>query len=264
MEDDFFPRRRLDSMVNTVERFSNRVENYVKYRPTYPPEVLQLFKNEMNLQTASVIADIGAGTGISAKIYLENGNRVFAVELNAAMRDAAKEFLKEYPNLTLVDGTSENTTLGNDSVDFVVAAQAFHWFKQEETRAEFARILKDEGYVALIWNERQLDSTAFLKDYEKHLIEFGTDYEKIRHDNITKETLQKFFQTDFQEAVFQNQQTVDFDGLKGRMLSASYVPPPENPRFPAMLKNLESLFAEHAENGRIDILYDTKIFYGQI
>ncbi len=251
-------------MTDTVERFSNRVANYVKYRPTYPPEVLQLFKDEMNLQTDSVVADIGSGTGISTKIFLENGNPVFAVEPNAAMRDAAADFLRGYLNLTLVNGTSENTTLENDSVDFVIAAQAFHWFKQSETRAEFARILKDKGFVALIWNERRLDTTEFLKDYENLLIEYGTDYEKIRHDNISKETLRSFFQTDFKEAVFQNKQTVDFDGLKGRMLSASYVPAPENPRFSAMLKNLESLFAKHAENGRIDILYDTKIFYGQI
>ena len=250
--------------METVERFSNRVENYVKYRPTYPPEVLQLFKNEMNLRNDSVVADIGAGTGISTKIFLENGNPVFAVEPNAAMREAAAEFLKNFPKLTIVNGTSEATTLENDSVDFIVAAQAFHWFKQAEARTEFARILKDKGYVALIWNERQLDTTEFLKDYENLLIEYGTDYEQIRHDNITKETLRKFFQTDFKEAFFQNIQTVDFDGLKGRMLSASYVPAPENPRFPAMLKNLETLFAEHAENGRIDILYDTKIFYGQI
>ena len=250
--------------METVERFSNRVENYVKYRPTYPPEVLHLFRDEMSLQTNSVVADIGAGTGISTKFFLENGNPVYAVEPNAAMREAAKEFLKDFPKLTLVNGTSEVTTLANNSVDFVVAAQAFHWFKQAEARTEFARILKDRGYVALIWNERQLNTTEFLKDYENLLIEYGTDYEKIRHDNITKETLRNFFQTDFKEAIFQNKQTVDFDGLKGRMLSASYVPAPENPRFPAMLKNLETLFAEHAENGRIDILYDTKIFYGQI
>lgn len=251
-------------MANTVERFSNRVENYVKYRPTYPPEVLQLFKNEMNLRTDSVVADIGAGTGISTKIFLENGNPVFAVEPNAAMREAAAEFLEDFSNLTLVNGTSEDTTLEDNSIDLVVAAQAFHWFKREETRTEFKRILKDKGCVALIWNERQLETTAFLQDYEKHLIEFGTDYETIRHDTITKETLRNFFRDDCNEAVFQNQQTVDSEGLKGRMLSASYVPSPENPRFPAMLKNLESLFAKHAENGRIDILYDTKIFYGQI
>jgi hypothetical protein len=115
-----------------------------------------------------------------------------------------------------------------------------------------------------MWNERQLDTTAFLKDYESLLIEFGTDYETVRHEYITKETLQNFFQTNFSQAIFQNSQTVDFDGLRGRMLSSSYIPSADNPRFAEMLKNLESLFAEHAENGKIDILYDTKVFYGRI
>jgi len=251
-------------MVDSVERFSNRVENYVKYRPYYPKEILQLFRDEMNLQKNSVVADIGAGTGISAKLFLENGNPVFGVEPNAAMREAAENYLQNFPNFKIVDGTAEKTNLPDKSVDFVVAAQAFHWFDQTTTRKEFKRILKDRGFVALIWNERQLDSTAFLRGYENLLTRFGIDYQQVRHENITKETLQDFFQTEFLQAIFQNSQTVDLDGLRGRMLSSSYVPSAENPRFAEMLKNLESLFAEHAENGKIDILYDTKVFYGQI
>ncbi len=251
-------------MVDSVERFSNRVENYVKYRPYYPKEILQLFRDEMNLQKNFVVADIGAGTGISAKLFLENGNPVFGVEPNAAMREAAENYLQNFPNFKIVDGTAEKTNLPDKSVDFVVAAQAFHWFDQTTTRKEFKRILKDRGFVALIWNERQLDSTAFLRGYENLLTRFGIDYQQVRHENITKETLQDFFQTEFLQAIFQNSQTVDLDGLRGRMLSSSYVPSAENPRFAEMLKNLESLFAEHAENGKIDILYDTKVFYGQI
>ncbi len=250
--------------MKTVERFSNRVENYVKYRPNYPTKILQLFVDEMNLRKDSVVADIGAGTGISARLFLENGNQVFGVEPNEAMRKAAEEYLKDFSNFKSINGTAENTSLENESVDFIVAAQAFHWFDETKTRKEFKRILKDDGFVVLMWNERQLDTSAFLKNYESLLIEFGTDYETVRHDNITKETLQDFFQTDFRQAIFQNSQTVDFDGLRGRMLSASYVPSAENPRFREMLKNLESLFAEYAENGKIDILYDTKVFYGQI
>lgn len=251
-------------MANTVERFSNRVENYVKYRPSYPKEILDLFRMEMNLNKNSIVADIGSGTGISAKLFLENGNSVIGVEPNAAMRAAAEEFLKDYPNFTIVNGTAEKTTLADKSADFIIAAQAFHWFDEAKTRSEFERILKDAGFVALVWNERQLDTTAFLRDYEQLLIEFGTDYEMVRHENITKETLRNFFQTDFAEAVFSNAQTVDFDGLRGRMLSSSYIPSEENPRFPEMIKKLKSLFATHAENGKIQILYNTKIFYGQI
>ena len=251
-------------MSDTVERFSDRVENYVKYRPGYPLEVLSLFHEEMNLQKSSVVADIGAGTGISAKIFAANGNVVFGVEPNVLMREAAVEFLQDFPNFEAIDGTAENTTLFDNSIDFVIAAQALHWFDETNTRREFKRILKDGGYVVLIWNERQLDTTAFLRGYENLLIEFGTDYEQIRHDNITRETLRDFFQTDFRQAVFHNAQTVDFDGLKGRMLSSSYIPSADDSRYVEMIKNLETLFAEHAENGKIDILYDTKVFYGQI
>ncbi len=251
-------------MSDTIERFSNRVENYVKYRPSYPKQVLELFRAEMNLQNDSIVADIGSGTGISAKLFLENGNTVFGVEPNKAMCEAAESFLQDFTNFKSVNGTAENTNLQNESVDFVVAAQAFHWFERAKTRNEFKRILREKGFVALMWNERQLDSTAFLRDYEQLLIKFGTDYETVRHENITKETLQDFFQTDFEQKTFSNAQTVNFDGLKGRMLSSSYIPTAENSRFRKMLENLETLFAQHSEIGKIEILYDTNVFYGQI
>lgn len=251
-------------MANSVERFSNRVENYVKYRPGYPPEILRLFKDELNLRTDSIVADIGAGTGISARIFLENGNPVFAVEPNEAMREAAIEFLKDYPKFTPVRGTSENTTLENDSVDFVVAAQAFHWFERAETRREFKRILKDAGYVVLIWNERQLDSTDFLREYETFLHEYATDYATVRHENTSPEMIGDFFQTSFQRKTFQMSQKFDYAGLEGRLLSSSYTPTAENPRFEPMIKELKRLFTKHEKDGRINFLYNTKVYYGQL
>ncbi|CAN5261767.1 class I SAM-dependent methyltransferase [soil metagenome] len=250
--------------MNTVERFSNRVENYIKYRPVYPPKILDLFRSKMNLQKSSVIADIGSGTGISAKLFLENGNQVFGVEPNEDMREAAETYLNNFPNFKSINGTAENTTLADKSVEFVIAAQAFHWFDNAKAGEEFRRILRDKGFIALIWNERQLDTNKFLRDYENLLSEFGTDYEKVRHDNINEKDLRQFFMTDVQQAAFLNIQRLDFEGLKGRMLSASYMPTAENPRFDEMIKKLESLFAEHAENGRIEILYNTNIFYAQI
>lgn len=250
-------------MSNTVERFSNRVENYVKYRPGYPPDVLQAFRDEMSLTEDSVIADIGSGTGISAKVFLENSNTVFGIEPNAAMREAAENFLKDFPKFESVDGTAENTTLADDSVDFVTAAQAFHWFDPAKTRAEFSRILRAKGYVVLIWNERLLDANDFLRDYEKLLIKYGSDYEKVRHDNIDPNKLKEFFQNDFSQKTFRNVQTLDFDGLKGRLMSSSYMPTENDDRFEPMIVELRALFENHAENGKIEILYDTNIFYSQ-
>jgi ubiquinone/menaquinone biosynthesis C-methylase UbiE len=250
-------------MTNTVERFSNRVENYAKYRPDYPREVLDLFRNEMNLEKSSAVADVGSGTGLSARLFLENGNTVFGVEPNEAMRKAAEKLLIDFSNFKSVDGSAENTTLPESSVDLVIAAQAFHWFDQEKTRAEFKRILKDQGFAALIWNERQLDSTPFLRDYEQFLLKFATDYEKVRHENVHGGVLRNFFQKDFVSATFLNVQTHDFEGLKGRVLSSSYMPSEKDLVFESMIAELESLFAKYSENGKIQILYDTKVHYSQ-
>ena len=250
-------------MTNTVERFSDRVENYVKYRPTYPPGVLDLFREEMNLQTGSVIADIGSGTGISTKIFLENGNTVFGVEPNEQMREAAEKFLKDFPNFKSIDGTAENTNLPDESIDFVVAAQAFHWFDKEQTRAEFKRILRPRGFVVLIWNERQLDTTEFLLEYENLLIEFGNDYQKVRHDNVTESTLSEFFQIDFRRKSFLNVQTLDFEGLKGRLLSSSYMPSEKDSKFEPMIGKLRLVFDKYSESGKIQVLYSTNVFYSQ-
>jgi ubiquinone/menaquinone biosynthesis C-methylase UbiE len=249
--------------MNTVERFSDRVENYVKYRPDYPPQVLELFRSEMDLHENSIVADIGAGTGISSKIFLENGNTVFGVEPNRAMRAAATEFLKDYTNFRIVDGTAENTNLPDDSIDFVVAAQAFHWFDTGATLPEFTRILRDKGFIALIWNERQLDTTEFLREYEKLLIEFGNDYESVRHDNLDEKIFADFFQKEFRRKTFQNAQIEGLEGLKGRIQSSSYMPSETDDRFAPMNREIERIFAKHAENGKIQILYSTNVFYAR-
>lgn len=251
-------------MTNTVERFSNRVENYVKYRPGYPPEILKLFRNEMFLRTDSVVADIGSGTGISALLFLENGNEVFGVEPNSAMREAAEEFLTDFSKFQSVDGTAENTNLSDNSVDFVIAAQAFHWFDKDKTPREFRRILREDGFVVLIWNERQLDSNPFLRDYEELLKKYGTDYEKVRHDNLDKEIFEKSFQAEFSVKTFLNVQTLDFEGLKGRVLSSSYMPSENDSRFEPMIVELQRLFEKYTESGKIQILYNTNIFYTRL
>ena len=250
-------------MNDTVERFSNRVANYVKYRPGYPPEVLELFENEMDLTRDSIVADIGSGTGLSAKLFLENGNTVYGVEPNAAMRDAAEEYLKEFPTFISHDGSAEETRLDDASIDFVIAAQAFHWFDPDKTRTELTRILRPGGYIALIWNERQLDTTEFLRDYEKLLLKYATDYEKVRHENIDEKRLGDFFQTGYSSATFPNVQVFDFSGLRGRLLSASYMPAEDHPTFPSLEKELRGLFTKHSENDRIKVFYDTNIYYKQ-
>jgi SAM-dependent methyltransferase len=251
-------------MSDTVERFSNRVANYVKYRPGYPAEMMDFFRERLGLERGSVVADVGSGTGLSARPFLEAGCTVYGVEPNAAMREAAEEFLAEFPGFKSTDGASNATMLGDSSCDFVVAAQAFHWFEPEATRAEFRRILKAGGYVALIWNERQLDTTEFLREYEKLLLKYGRDYAEVRHEQIDEAVLGGFFRAEFGRATFANRQDFDLAGLRGRMLSSSYMPDETDAAFPLLEKELESLFAKHNESGRITVFYDTNVFYSRL
>jgi len=250
-------------MVSSVERFSDRVANYVKYRPSYPREVLELFRDEMGLTPDSVIADVGSGTGIFARLFLENGNIVCGVEPNGPMRAAAEEFLAAYARFRSIDGTAENTGLASGSADLVTAAQAFHWFERGPARREFLRILKPGRNVALVWNERKLESNAFLIEYEQFLKKFALDYAQVRHDHIDRGTLKSFFQKDFETRIFSNSQILDFDGLLGRVLSASYMPNESSADFAEMKNDLLLLVAKHSESGKIELLYDTAVHYSQ-
>lgn len=249
--------------MKTAERFSNRVDSYVRYRPGYPDAMLEVFRSEMGLSPASVVADIGCGPGQSSVPFLEFGCRVFGVEPNELMRKAAEEILSGYENFEAVDGNAHATGLENDSIDVVIAAQAFHWFNDPGTVAEFGRILRSGGFAALIWNERQLAATPFLRDYESLLLEFGTDYESVRHDAITQSELTRVFGKDFRTSTYPNAQVLDLEGVKGRLTSSSYTPAKGDPRYGPMIEKLESIFAEHNESDRIQILYDTNVFYTQ-
>ncbi|HSS20701.1 MAG TPA: class I SAM-dependent methyltransferase [Pyrinomonadaceae bacterium] len=249
-------------MTDPLTRFSTRVGNYVKYRPTYPPETVQLLKDCCGLNDSSLIADIGSGTGISSELFLRNSNSLFGVEPNEAMRTAAEQLLAAYPQFVSVNGTAEATTLANNSVDFIVAAQAFHWFDQDEAKREFVRILRPGGWVVLIWNERLLDTSAFLKGYEDLLMRFGVDYQQVRHENVASEIAAFFAPEKFELKVFKNAQNFDFASLKGRLLSSSYVPEATHPTFNPMLAKLEELFEANQRDGKVSFDYETKIYFG--
>jgi SAM-dependent methyltransferase len=249
---------------NATSRFSGRAENYIRYRPGYPPEVLNALQAECGLRSHNIVADIASGTGIWTRTLLENGNPVFGVEPNAEMREAAERLLSEFPNFTSVAGTAETTTLADHSVDFVTAAQAAHWFDREQSRQEFARILKSGGWLVLMWNERLTDSTAFLRDYEDLLLTFGTDYQDVRHERTTDAVNEFFDPAPFQERAFPMLQEFDYAGLEGRLLSSSYVPGPEHPKHAPMLRELRRVFDEHVVDGRVICEYKTRLYFGRL
>ncbi|MDQ3804821.1 MAG: class I SAM-dependent methyltransferase [Acidobacteriota bacterium] len=252
-------------MSKNVERFSTRVENYVKYRPGYPPAVLDLLRAECGLTAQSVVADVGSGTGILAELFLKNGNRVYGVEPNREMREAGERLLAAYANFVSVEGRAEATTLPDAAVDFVTAGQAMHWFDTEGARREFARVLRPGGWVVVVWNERRAEGTPFLEAYERLLLTYGTDYGEVSHKYAEDSLIGPFFGAGVARLkTFENRQVFDFDGLKGRLLSASYVPEPGHPNFLPMMRQLDALFREHEQAGQVFVEYETKVYYGRI
>jgi len=253
------------SFSDAKERFSNRVEDYVRFRPGYPAEILPLLKTWTSFRADHVVADIGSGTGLLSKLFLDFGNRVIGVEPNSEMRAAGEEFLGAYPKFKSVAGSAEATTLPSDFVDFVAAGQAFHWFQMPAARQEFHRILKSEGRVLVIWNERLLDETAFLREYEELLNRFGTDYAKVSESYPRAEQMLEFFgANEFTSHSLPNFQEFDFAGLSGRLRSSSYAPPPGHPQFEPMMKELRGLFDAHHQAGVVRMEYRTRVYAGKL
>ncbi|MBN8585007.1 MAG: class I SAM-dependent methyltransferase [Ignavibacteria bacterium] len=245
---------------NSKTRFTDRVENYIKYRPSYPAEVIEYLKSEGILRPDSVIADIGSGTGISAELFLKNGNTVYGVEPNDAMREAAEKLLSGYRNFRSINASAEDTKLPDNSIDVIICAQAFHWFDIPKVKIEFKRILKPTGSVCLMWNERILDGNPFLIAYENLLLKYGTDYKNVRHENIDDNKLYEFFEGGYTKKTFPNKQVFDLAGVTRRLLSSSYTPQYDSPLYEPMLAELNEIFEQYQVDGKIEFLYDTNVY----
>jgi len=248
--------------ITPTQRFSSRVGNYSRFRPSYPAEIVGILRQECGLSPESVIADVASGTGIFTRLLLENGNRAFGVEPNDAMRKAGEEYLAAYPKFASVAGTAENTTLPDASVDLVTAAQAAHWFDRGKAITEFRRILKPEGYLVLLWNDRRTDASAFARDYESLLLEYGTDYAEVKRRDAAS---QEFFgEIKHEKRVLRNFQKFDYTAVEGRLLSSSYTPPVGHPAHEPMLSELRRIFETYQRGGAVLMEYDTNLYFGQL
>jgi len=242
-----------------TERFSSRVEDYLRYRPSYPAAVIALLERECGLTPQSRVADIGSGTGLHSELFLRFGCEVTGVEPNAEMRSAGQRLLAAWPRFHSVNGRAEATTLPDGSVDLVSAAQAFHWFSPDAARTEFQRILKPRGWVALVWNER-LSSPGFNAGYEDLVTRYGPE-----HPHAEPSEMDHFFGEDgWRLAQFPNQQVFDREGLRGRFLSSSYAPLPGAENYPPSMQGLDRLFDEFQRDGRVTLLYTTEVYIGRL
>jgi SAM-dependent methyltransferase len=251
--------------LDPTARFSDRVEDYVRHRPDYPPMLMTWLRDEQGVGSDWRVADIGAGTGISTGMWLDAGHTVIGVEPNLAMRAAAQAAFSGHPRLAWSDGTAEHTGLADASVDLVSAAQAFHWFDPESARSEWARILRPGGLAVVYWNSRIATGNPFLEGYERLLRAFGTDYARVAERHPDDAAMQAWFGSGLHGvARFANSQRLDFDALRGRLLSSSYAPQPGHPRHQDALAALHELYDANAVNGCVDVEYATRVFAGAL
>ncbi len=246
---------------DATTRFSNRVADYVRFRPSYPRAVLEFLAQTCDLSPRSVVADVGSGTGLLSRLFLENGNQVYGVEPNAEMRAAAEQLLAGYPKFASLPARAEVTGLPDASVDFVVAGQAFHWFDHDLARAEFLRVLRPGGWIALVWNDRQIDTTPFLREYERLLRAYATDYAAVNHKEVGLPVLRRVFGPGVGRAIFDNRQRFDLDGVTGRLMSSSYAPPPGHPNYEPLMTGVRAAFDRYNENGVVEFLYTTELYW---
>jgi len=255
----------IDPSLRPTERFSSRVEAYRRFRSRYPREIIPLLEERCALTRESVIADIGAGTGMLSELFLENGNRVYGVEPNADMRAVCEELVPRHPLLTCVDGAAEETHLPDRSADFVAIGRALHWFDQARCRPEFIRILRPGGWVVLASQGPHTRSEPVVRDFQTILKEHGLDYAQMRHrydlDNLARRL---YAGGEFHEAEFASAEEMTYEELEGFMLSLSVTPQPGHPGFPAMQQALREYFARHESGGKIRIPMTCKIHFGHL
>lgn len=252
-------------VTDPILRFSSRVENYIRYRPRYPRGVIETLRSECGLVPSAMVADVGSGAGALTEVFLSNGNTVFAVEPNREMREGAERLLSAHPGFRSVAGRAEATTLEDHSVDFVVVGQAFHWFDLGAARREFLRILRDSGWAMVVWNEREFQTKPFLAAYDRLLERHAPDYARERHKRIYDTGLDAFFGPGgYMSRTFPYRQELDYEGLKGRLLSSSYTPEPGHPNYDRMIGELMEIFQEHQVGGRVTMEYITRMYFGRL
>jgi SAM-dependent methyltransferase len=251
--------------IDPLRRFSARARAYAAARPTYPPALAALLRDELGLAPRAPIADVGSGTGKLTALLLDAGYRAFGVEPNAEMRAYAEGALADNPSFVSVGGTAQATTLPPASVDAVTAAQAFHWFDPEKARAEWERIVRPGGWAILVWNLRRERATPFMAAYDDLILRFATDMRLAKAERADEEAMLVLYRgRNWEHRMFGHVHPMDLEALRGRVTSSSFMPNDGEARFGEMLGAIDEIFATHARHGRVEFEYDTPVFFGRL
>ncbi|EAR09921.1 class I SAM-dependent methyltransferase [Reinekea blandensis] len=250
--------------MESSQRFTGRHTNYDRFRPGYPPELVERIEIVTNLSKNAEIADIGSGTGIFSGYFVEKGYSVTAVEPNDDMRAIAEKKLDSFKNFHSQPHQAEHTGIPDHSIDLIIAAQSFHWFDLNRTIDEFRRILRPGGYVALIWNQRSTHE-PFQKAYDAVIQTYAQDYDSVNHQTLeNSEYTQVFRKGQFEHHTWPYQQSFDLDGLIGRMRSSSYCPPETSTAYSDLLADINELFNRFQHQGKVAFNYKSSLLVGRI
>lgn len=252
-------------MLKGTEVFSSLAQDYAQYRPGYPSEVMSVLANDCGLTQESIIADIGSGTGNSAKLFLEAGYQIIGVEPNREMREFGERLLAEYPKFTSLEGSAESIPLDNKSIDLIIVGQAVHWFDIDRAKVEFHRILRPGGWVAVMWNDRRSDVTLFTKEYEAITSKLAALHpSQCNSRSISSAPECILDKSSIRTANFPHTQSFDLQGLLGRARSSGFVPQPENSYHKEATALITDLFSRHQKSGQIEFHYITRLYFGHI
>ncbi len=246
--------------------FSQRVENYIKYRPGYPVEMLDILVKECGLTADWRVADVGSGTGLLLRLFLDFGCSVIGVEPNAEMRCAGDQILSGYPYFTSMPGSAESTGLEDKCVDLVSAGMALHWFDLPRARDEFRRILTPPGWIAVVWHRMLTGPELFMERYTSLVQKYSPGWtETQRRDQPGSSiNLPGFFGGDYRRATFPTRQIVDWNGLSDRTLSIAHAPQPGDSNYQSMFDELGEIFIRHEVKDHVTLEYETELYYGRL
>ncbi len=244
--------------------FNGRAQDYVKFRPGYPPGITGVLEENHHLTDESAIADIGCGPGILSRLFLENGNSVYCVDPNNEMLHMARQYLSEFSSASYISGFAEQTSLPDRCVDFLTAGQAFHWFDREKSAAEFRRILKPGGNVVLVWNERDFSPGTFNEAYERICRKYSPKYHVSGSIMFGSDGPDTFFRDPPAYYSFENPKSMDFESVLGRYSSASYAITEKDRNYGDMVAEFYDTFQKFEERGRVVMHYTTKMYVGRV
>jgi ubiquinone/menaquinone biosynthesis C-methylase UbiE len=255
----------LSQVHSHTERFSGRVQAYLTYRPRFPREIVPFLREHDALPIGAVVADIGAGTGMLAEIFLEARHRVIAVEPNVEMLEACRALAARHAALEVVEGTAEATTLPDASVDLIVVGRAMHWFDWPRAHREFQRILRPDGWVLNASNGHRDRGAPVSNGLAEILRKYRTDTAEADTTRNFEERLQGFLDTSsWHRKTLHHSMTVDFATLLGYAESLSAIPRSGERGYDGMVADLRTVFDEYQRDGMLVTPLTCNLHLGQL